>query len=75
MWKRYKLLYDFNDRFRREIFLAMCCQCRRRAIWCRPVVEREHLDEKHSPLLIADYEGLEPKFRQQITNRLREFRT
>jgi DNA-binding transcriptional ArsR family regulator len=71
MWKRYKLLYDFNDRSRREIFLAMCCQCRRCAIWCRPIVEREHLDEKHSPLLVADYEGLEPKFRQQITNRLR----
>ena len=84
MWKRYKLLHDFNDRFRREFFLAVRCQCRRCAIWRRPakrlawwaeIIEREHLDEKHSPLLIADNEGLEPKFRQQITNRLREFRT
>lgn len=54
MWKRYKLLNDSNDRFRREIFLAVCCQVRRRGIWFRPSIEREHLDEKHSPLLIAD---------------------
>ena len=35
MWKRYKLLHDFNDRFRREFFLAVR-QCRRCAIWRRP---------------------------------------
>ncbi len=75
MWKRYKLLYDFNDRFRREIFLAVCCQGRRCGIRFGPIIEREGLDEKHSPLLIADQEGLEPKFRQQITNSLCEFRT
>jgi hypothetical protein len=75
MWKRHKLRYYSNDRFRREVFLAVCCQIGRDSIWFRPSVERERLDEKYSPLLIADYEGLEPEFRQQITNSLCEFRT